>query len=124
MKLEKEFIFYNERLLGIKHIGLWLEIENGFCKIRKGAESDGATLARDENAVFTWVWHDNAYRDKHLTLSRKTIDLIMQDLLKLEKFRWFRYKWIKKIVKSYNGIDTIKAYYLGVRAFGWIFFKN
>lgn len=124
MKLEKEFIFYNERLLGIKHIGLWLEIENGFCKIRKGAESDGATLARDENAVFTWVWHDNAYEDKHLPLSRKVKDLIMMDMLKTEGFRWFRYKWIKKIIKSYNGINMILVYYVMVRLFGWKFEKK
>lgn len=119
MILNKDFIFISKRLTGIKHTGLYLEIDNGRCLIKQGAYCNGATLARDENAFFAWMWHDNAYCDKMLPISRLTKDLIMYDLLKAEGFRWFRWKWLKKIFKNYNGINMIWAYFIGVRLFGW-----
>jgi hypothetical protein len=119
MILEKDFVFYKDLFKGIEYIGEWLEIHDGFCKIKKGAYSNGATGARDENAFFTWMWHDNAYEDKNLPLSRKVKDLIMMDMLKTEGFRWFRYSWIRKG----KGFNTIWAYYIGVRMFGWLYEK-
>lgn len=119
MILQKDFIFYNKRLIGISHIGEWLEIENGRCLIRKGAYHNGATLARDENAFFTWAWHDNSYCDKKLKMPRLIKDLVMYDMLKVEGFRWYRWKWLKKIFKNYNGINMIWVYFIGVRLFGW-----
>ena len=118
MILEKEFIFQNKRLQGYEHKGLWLEIKDGICEVKLGAYSDGATYARDENAYFTWFFHDNAYIDKTHKIPRKVIDLVMLDLLKYEKFAWLRFK-------NFKGIKAMRfVYYFGVRLFGWMRFQK
>lgn len=118
MILKEDFTFFDYRLVGYNHKGQWLEIENGFCKIKEGAYSNGATWARDENAYFTWFFHDNGYADKTHSIPRKILDLVMLDMLKKENFAWFRYKW----VYGGKGIRKMRyVYYAGVRIFGSFF---
>lgn len=114
--LEEDFLFESKRFSDAKYQGAWLELEGNICKVRKGATDNGATFARDENAVYAWSFHDNAYKDKYCPLSRLQKDLIMYDLLKKEGFRWFRYK-----ILGYKGMNMIWVYFVGVRLFGWIY---
>ena len=122
--LETEFIFENKRLEGIDHSGAWLEIRGCICKVKEGAPHNGATLARDENGKPVFAWHDCAYDDAYLQLTRKEIDLIMYDELKKIKFRWYRYKWIQKVFRKYKGINMVWVYYVGVYLFGGFSFTE
>lgn len=105
---DKDYTLVIPELINVKTKLQYLTCFWGIIKIKQNYTWNGCTLAPDnEQTHLPSMVHDALYQyGKQLGLKRKVADVLFYTMLKEEQFRWS------------------KLYYHGVRAFGWIFYKD
>ena len=101
-KLENDYHYYNDKLVGIELATEYVFIYNGYVTIKKGYSWNGCNFVPDfKGTYYASLLHDALYQYK---IKRSIADKIFLDIMRRDKFVG---GWV---------------YYKGVRIFGWIFY--